>query len=181
VSYALAAPVMLVRDHETGDAEPVPSRVSLASWITGDAKLIRRPTLRDLDYHLTTLFPAVRPRGFLEIRYLDAVPDRWWPGLAGITAVLADHPQVAAAADEACEPVADAWLPAAREGLRNDAIWRAARACVRLAAEFAPPAVAAEVLAWVDLVEQRRTPGDELSDRLARTDARMVLLEEARA
>jgi hypothetical protein len=37
------------------------------------------------------------------------------------------------------------------------------------------------VLAWVDLVEQRRTPGDELSDRLARTDARTVLLEEARA
>src|SRR4051812_27433934 len=52
VEYALAAPVMLVRDHDTHGAAPVPSRVSFGSWVTGDAKLVRRPTMRDLEYHL---------------------------------------------------------------------------------------------------------------------------------
>ena len=28
-------------------------------------------------YHLTTLFPEVRLRGFLEIRSVDALPERW--------------------------------------------------------------------------------------------------------
>ena len=36
------------------------------------------PTLDDLEYHLTTLFPPVRPRGWLELRMIDAVPDPWW-------------------------------------------------------------------------------------------------------
>lgn len=35
------------------------------------------PTLDDLAYHVTTLFPPVRPRGFLEVSYLDAQPQRW--------------------------------------------------------------------------------------------------------
>ena len=33
------------------------------------------PTLEDFDYHLTTLFPPIRPRGWLEFRMIDALPD----------------------------------------------------------------------------------------------------------
>jgi glutamate--cysteine ligase len=174
--YALAAPVMFVRDHATGGAEAVPSRVSFASWVTGAAKLVRRPTLADLDYHLTTLYPAVRLRGFLELRYLDAVPDAWWPALAAITTVLAEDDDVVA---EACEPVADAWLPAAREGLADPALARAARTCVAIAAERAPAELRDEVCAYAELVESGRSPGDLVAERIAAAGPLAVLRELA--
>ena len=63
--------------------------------------------MADLDYHLTTLFPPVRPRGYVEIRCLDALPDRWWPAIAAITATLLDDPVAADVAAEPCAPVAD--------------------------------------------------------------------------
>ena len=34
----------------------------------------RWPMLEDLEYHCTTLFPPVRPRGWLEVRWLDCLP-----------------------------------------------------------------------------------------------------------
>ena len=36
------------------------------------------PTLDDLAYHLTTLFPPVRPKGWLELRMFDALPTPFW-------------------------------------------------------------------------------------------------------
>ncbi|HZP28722.1 MAG TPA: glutamate-cysteine ligase family protein, partial [Acidimicrobiia bacterium] len=69
--YALGAGVMLVR----ADAEhhvPVLDRLSFADWIERGHEL-GWPTLDDLDYHLTTLFPPVRPRGWLELRMIDGV------------------------------------------------------------------------------------------------------------
>jgi glutamate--cysteine ligase len=179
--YALAAPVMLVRDERTDEADAVPARVSFASWITGDAKLVRRPTLRDLDYHLTTLFPPVRPRGYLELRYLDAVPARWWPGLAAVATLLADDPNAGAAADEACEQVAGDWDVAARKGLRDPALLRAARACVRAALERTPEELRADVAAYAELVDSGRSPGDLLATRIEDRGPLAALEEEARA
>ena len=69
--------------HNAGKhAVPVTEWVPFADWADGRVLLGgRRPTDADLEYHLTTLFPPVRPRGWLEIRYLDSVPDacgrRW--------------------------------------------------------------------------------------------------------
>ncbi len=58
--YALKAPVMLVHSPE---AVPVTRRVPFADWADGRELLGgRRPTRYDLEYHLTTLFPPVRPR-----------------------------------------------------------------------------------------------------------------------
>jgi glutamate--cysteine ligase len=179
-AYALSAPVMLVRDHESGAADAVPARVSFGSWITGDAKLVRRPTLRDLDYHLTTLFPPVRPRGYLELRYLDTVPASWWPALAAITAVLADDPVAAAVAADACAPVADRWAVAAREGLADPLLLRAARSCVFAAVEHAPEPLRAEVAAYAELVDAGRSPGDLIAARIEVSGALAVLEEEAR-
>jgi glutamate--cysteine ligase len=179
-SYALAAPVMLVYDHESGEADAVPARVSFASWITGDAKLVRRPTVRDLDYHLTTLFPPVRPRGYLELRYLDAVPSAWWPALAAITSVLADDPVAVDVAAEACAPVADRWVEAARDGLADPELLRAARTCVRIALERAPSGLRTEVAAYAELVDSGRSPGDLISDRIDARGPVAVLEEEAR-
>ena len=91
--------------------------------------------MADLDYHLTTLFPPVRPRGYVEIRCLDALPDRWWPALAAITATLVDDPVAADAAAELCAPVADAWQTAARARAgRPGRSARAVTGCVEVAA-----------------------------------------------
>uniref|UniRef100_UPI001E5B224E ergothioneine biosynthesis glutamate--cysteine ligase EgtA n=1 Tax=Blastococcus atacamensis TaxID=2070508 RepID=UPI001E5B224E len=126
-AYALAAPVMLVHDPVSGAAEPVRGRIPLADWVTGATRLgDRSATGADVDYHLTTLFPPVRPRGYLEIRYLDAAPEPWWPALAAVTATLLDDPVAADRAADACAPVAGRWSDAARLGLADPALRTAA-------------------------------------------------------
>jgi gamma-glutamylcysteine synthetase len=40
--------------------------LTFRAWLPGVPGL-RPPTLADLDYHLSTLFPPVRPRGWLEL------------------------------------------------------------------------------------------------------------------
>jgi glutamate--cysteine ligase len=158
-AYALSAPVMLVRDDD-GGAVPVRSGAAFADWLTGEADLGRRPTRADLDYHLTTLFPPVRLRGFLEIRYLDAAPEPWWPALAAVTATLLDDPVAADRAAEASEPVAGAWTRAAREGLADPALRRAATDCLTAAVDAVPDVLRPEVTALAELVAAGRSPGD---------------------
>jgi glutamate--cysteine ligase len=178
-AYALSAPVMLVRD--ASGATPVRGRASFADWITGEVELGgRRPTAEDLDYHLTTLFPPVRPRGFLEVRYLDAAPEPWWPALAAVTATLLDDPAAADAASAACEPVATAWDRAAREGLRSPALHAAARACLAAAAAAAPPGLRAEVEALAELVEHGASPGDAVLDDVRRAGPAAALVAATR-
>src|SRR4051794_26438378 len=168
-AYALSAPVMLVRDPVTGDAEPVRGPTAFADWVTGDARLGgRRPTTADPAYHLTTLFPPVRPGGFLEIRYLDAAPEPWWPALAAVTATLLDDPRAADLAAAASAPVAGAWDRAARLGLADPALHRAARACLAVAVPAVPAVLRPEVEALAGLVERGRSPGDDV---LAAADA----------
>lgn len=78
--YALKAPVMMVRSPDTQDTRAVTDYVPFTDWVDGRVLLDgRRATVADLVYHLTTLFPPVRPRQWLEIRYLDSVPDEVWP------------------------------------------------------------------------------------------------------
>ena len=91
----------------------------------------RRPTEADVDYHLTTLFPPVRPRGFLEIRYLDSVPDDVWPAVVFTLVTLLDDPAAADIATEATESVATAWDRAARVGLGDPRLQAAAIALRR--------------------------------------------------
>jgi glutamate--cysteine ligase len=159
--YALAAPVMLVRWTDDGGAEPVTGRVSFADWAAGRTLLGgRRPTTGDLEYHLTTLFPPVRPRGFLEVRYLDAAPEPWWSALAAVTATLLDDPAAADLAAQACLPVVGRWTDAARHGLADPQLHAAARACLAAAADRVPTALRPEVHALAELVAAGRSPGD---------------------
>jgi ergothioneine biosynthesis glutamate--cysteine ligase EgtA len=162
-AYALAAPVMLVRDPADGSAEPMRGRTAFADWVTAKAELGgRRPTPEDLDYHLTTLFPPVRPRGWLEIRYLDASPEPWWPALAAVTATLLDEPTAADRAAVASAPVAGAWDRAARVGLADPALHRAAVDCLTAALDAVPAALRPEVTALAELVDRGACPGDAL-------------------
>jgi len=177
--YALDAPVMLVCGPD-GGCRAMTDRVPLRSWLDGSAPIGRRPTLDDVDYHLTTLFPPVRLRGYLEIRCLDAVPDRWWPALAAITATLVDDDRAAQRAAEACEPVAERWLTAAREGLDDSRVHAAARACVAAALDHCPDELRADVAAYAELVDSGCTPGDDVRRAAAATDPLTVLAEHAR-
>jgi glutamate--cysteine ligase len=162
-AYALSAPVMLVRDRTDGGAQPVRGRAAFADWVTGEIELGgRRPTTDDLDYHLTTLFPPVRPRGWLEIRYLDTSPEPWWPALAAVTATLLDNPVAADRAAAASAPVAGAWDRAARLGLADPALRRAAVACLAAALDAVPAALRPEVSALADLADRGLSPGDRL-------------------
>ncbi|MET0898389.1 MAG: ergothioneine biosynthesis glutamate--cysteine ligase EgtA [Mycobacterium sp.] len=161
--YALKAPVMLVRSEQS--AAPVLDWVPFAEWADGAILLgDRRPTTADVDYHLTTLFPPVRPRGWLEIRYLDSVPDALWPALAFTLTTLLDDPDCAAEAAEAVAPVATAWDTAARVGLADRHLHAAATRCMDIAAELVPPELATSMQLLVDMVERGRAPGDDFSD-----------------
>jgi glutamate--cysteine ligase len=126
----------------------------------------RRPTIADLEYHLTTLFPPVRPRGFLEIRYLDSVSDALWPAVAWTLSTLLDDPVAADVAAEATEHVDTAWDRAAREGLADRHLHEAAVTCVTAAAERAPAALTESIEQLVRSVERGRCPADDFADRV---------------
>ena len=80
----------------------------------------------------------MRPRRWLEIRYLDSVPDAVWPAAVFTLVTLLDDPVAADIATEATEAVATAWDRAARIGLGDDRLYTAANRCVLAAAERAP-------------------------------------------
>lgn len=78
--YALDARVMFIR---AGDEECAARTdgLTMCEWLQSGSDL-GWPTDADVREHLTTLFPPVRPRGFLELRTLDALDDDRWPAVA---------------------------------------------------------------------------------------------------
>jgi glutamate--cysteine ligase len=159
----LHSPVLCVR--RPGRDWLVPDRVSFADWIGGE--LPGRPTVEDLEYHVSTLFPPVRPRGHLEVRYVDAQPGRRWALPVAVLAGLLSDPEVADRAREACEPAAGRWVSAARHGLSDRVLARAAATVFDLARSRQPALDAPD---WVvadldDMIERQvlrgRCPADE--------------------
>ncbi|GAA2676480.1 MULTISPECIES: glutamate-cysteine ligase family protein [Actinosynnema] len=124
----LDAPVIVVR--RPGPDWIPPHRLTFAEWI--DGALDRRPTAEDLDYHLTLQFPPVRPRGYLEIRYLDTPgPGGWIPPVV-LLAALFSHPSVVDSVLDATGPAVRRWLTAARYGLDDPVLARVAAQVVEL-------------------------------------------------
>jgi glutamate--cysteine ligase len=177
--YALKAPVMMVPSPDTA---AVTQHVPFTDWVDGLVLLgDRRPTLADLEYHLTTLFPPVRPRQWLEIRYLDSVPDPVWPGLVFTLATLLDDPAAADLAAEVVEPVATAWDSAARLGLRDRRLYAAANRCLAIAAERAPAELTDSMQRLMVSVETGRCPADDFSDRVIERGIAAAVSQAARA
>lgn len=151
----------------------VPSGVTFADWLSG--ALPGRPTTADLDYHLTTLFPPVRPQGYLEVRYLDTQPVGQWLVPVAVLAALLSDPAVTAATRDACAPAVGRWLPAAKYGLRDDTLADAAIAVFELACDALPALDApVEVQLLVEeitehRVRRRRCPADDLASAMAGT------------
>ena len=157
--------------------------VSFEQWASGAVRLGgRAPTAADLDVHLTTLFPPVRLRGYLELRYLDMTraalvarhrrgrdhadgrPGRGRPGHRGDRA-----------RPPRCGPrrPATAWADAA--------LADSARRCVAIAADRAPAALAPAVADLAELVESGRCPGDLLAERIAEIGPQAAFEELAHA
>ncbi|WP_238009089.1 glutamate-cysteine ligase family protein [Dactylosporangium sp. AC04546] len=152
--YALRAPLLCVRRQSGSWA--VPSGVTFADWVGG--ALHRRPTYDDLDYHLGTLFPLVRPRGHLQIRYLDAQPGRDWFAPVALLAGLLGSDAAVDAARAAAAPAAGRWIEAARYGLTDSVIAATAPAVLDVALAGVPEPFRDEVVATVEECFRRAWP-----------------------
>lgn len=144
-----------------------PPGVSFADWLAGAIPVA--PTTEDLDLHLSTLFPPVRPHGHVEVRYVDAqVGDEWVVPVAVLAALLAER-KTTEAALLACLPVAGRWLDAARVGLADPALAKAAAEVFTLAGDALPaligPGPVRSLVSRAVLRALRgRCPGDDLAD-----------------
>ncbi|MGY0064850.1 ergothioneine biosynthesis glutamate--cysteine ligase EgtA [Streptomyces sp. LZ34] len=175
-AYVLDAPVMAIRDSE--GAWAVPYGLTFRDWIRTGAP--RPPTGDDLDYHISTLFPPVRPRGHLELRMIDAQcgDDGWIVPLA-VTVALFDDPEATETVYRVVKPLAETagpepapanplWRSAARHALADPELRAAAFVCFTTALEALPrlgasPAITSAVAAFTDrYVARGRCPADDL-------------------
>jgi glutamate--cysteine ligase len=130
---AMEAPVICIRSESPSWAAP--SGLTFAGWIAEPQRVGRQPTLDDLDYHLSTLFPPVRPKGYLEIRYLDSQPgDRWVTPFALLAALMA-RPCTIDQVLDLTESSAALWFEAARDGLASPVLAAAAGKVIQLGAD----------------------------------------------
>jgi glutamate--cysteine ligase len=123
VEYVLDAPLLCLR--RPGGRWDAPAGVTFADWMAG--ALPEPPTTMDLDYHISTLFPPVRPQGYFEVRYIDAQAGSGWITPAALVTALTADPATVDAVAAACEPAADRWVIAAKFGLADPVIAAAAR------------------------------------------------------
>jgi glutamate--cysteine ligase len=191
--YALDAQVMCVRDDGSADWTAPPG-LTLRDWVRGGAvegRRLRRPTTEDLSYHLSTLFPPVRPRGHFELRMIDAQPGDGWVVPAAVTSALLEDAKAGDAAMAACErlwgevgwgdepwPAAGTrgptalWLAAARRGPSDPRLAQASRECFAVAREAlarhrAPPPILDAVDAFIDqYVTEDRCPADDILEEV---------------
>lgn len=163
--YALNARVMFIR--ETPDTfVPVLPALTFGRWIE-EGHPLGYPTEDDLVYHLTTLFPPVRPRGWLEVRMIDALPDPWWRVATAVAAAVLYDDEAAERSRLASEGAGALWTEAARHGLGHPVLADSARQCFVAALEALPRigadrSTAAAAADYHDrYVARGRTPADD--------------------
>ena len=180
-AYALDAQVMCVRSDGSGDWSAPPG-LRLRDWLRGSdgSAALRAPTTEDLTYHLSTLFPPVRPRGHFELRMIDAQPGDGWVVPVAVASALLSDAQAADAAMAAAERLwhpdgangQDPWLLAASVGPAHPRIARASRECFAVARDaLVRHRTPADILAAVDdfidrYVSKDRCPADDLLEEL---------------
>lgn len=120
-AFALAAPAFLVG---AGDSPPLPF-AALGDDEASDAAFAT---------HLTTLFPEVRPRGYLELRSIDSVDAAHQAAaLAFAAGILCDDAASAAAMELVGEPSPSLLRTAGRAGLADSALARSVEGLVEIA------------------------------------------------
>jgi glutamate--cysteine ligase len=177
VRRVLDTPV-LARQRPAGDwllSQPV----SLRNWLAAGEPM----DTRDVDLHLSMLFPPVRPQGYLELRYLDAQPAGEWLAPLALIAALFGSPDVLGQAGEVCEPAAERWQQASRVGLADPVLATAAREL----AEIGDRAVGKLGLAPDDLRRARELLRRRLAEGVSpaveaqATEARATKAQETKA
>jgi glutamate--cysteine ligase len=175
--YALDAQVMCIRNEGSGDWSAPPG-LTFRAWARDgamDAGRRRHPTVGDLDYHLSTLFPPVRPHGHLELRMIDAQPRDGWIVPLAVTSALLDGDIASDAAMAAADRLwaghgpgdDDLWRRAAQLGPADPAIARASRecfeaACAALSRPAAPAGIQSAVEDFIErYVSRGRCPADD--------------------
>jgi glutamate--cysteine ligase len=144
-AYALDAQLMCVREPDSPDWAAPPG-LTFRDWLRGGSAAppgLRPPEPGDLEYHLSTLFPPVRPRGHMELRMIDAQPGDGWIVPAAVVAAVTGDERAAEAAMAAAEPVwarsrmaqdlMGPWLRAASCGPADPDLSRASRQCFEAA------------------------------------------------
>ncbi len=126
---ALAADVMLFRLAD-GTWHPGHPGFDLGAWIRDGHPCYGWPTIEDLDYHLTTLFFEIRPRGFLELRAGEELPARWRAAPVVLTAALLYDDAARRRAIDVLEParprLGELWRRAAEVGVADPELGRLA-------------------------------------------------------
>ena len=178
-TYALDAPVMLI--HNGSELMPVTERISFAQWLRGGASFGRRPTMADLEYHLTTLFPPVRPRGYIELRCLDAAPDRWWPALAVLTSPSSTIRWPPTLPPSSAPRLPTAGRPPPGTGCTTKPSGQPSSRAPSSLRAAAIPRCRTELEAFVELLQSGSSPSDDLRRRVEATTPLAVLEEEAHA
>jgi glutamate--cysteine ligase len=167
-AYALDARVMLIRvdaEHCVPIIEPLP----FGEWLA-DGHELGWPTVDDLAYHLTTLFPPVRPKGWLELRMFDALPHPFWKVAVAVTCALLTTVDAADDVDRAIADTADLWVDAAQLGLGHPDLARSARDVFGLARRILrSTGVDPSLLDLVEAYDERwvsrgRSPADDHLD-----------------
>lgn len=172
--YALAANVLLIRGTTGEDATALRTPFSFARWME-EGHEQGWPTVDDLTYHLTTLFPPVRPRGWLELRMLDALDADTWPVAVAVLVALLIDPAAGEAADDAIRGTADHWSEAAEVGLADPALAHSADGCIAAAVDALPRLGASTGVCDAvgqhaeRYVARRRCPADDRLDEWRRT------------
>ncbi|HEV2767682.1 MAG TPA: glutamate-cysteine ligase family protein [Acidimicrobiales bacterium] len=172
LEYALAAQVMLIRTSPER-FHPMETPLPFARWMEEGHEL-GFPVLDDFEYHLGTLFPPVRPRGWLELRMIDSLPDPWWRAASAVVTALFDDEEAADEAARATAATTGMWADAARHGLSHPGLALAATTCFRVALDALPrlgadEATISAVVAFFDrFVARGRCPADDVLDACRR-------------
>jgi glutamate--cysteine ligase len=152
LEFALCAPWMLRRDED-------------GRWLPFCGWLARgEGTLEEWDEHLTTLFPEVRPRGWLEVRSIDAIAPEWYPApLALLTGLTYDRDALAQAHELLWASDSELLQRAGRLGLRDPSLQRTAvdlcdlalEGCAALGPAYIEPAHVAVAREYFDTYTRR--------------------------
>jgi glutamate--cysteine ligase len=183
---ALEADVMLY--HISDEFfEPGCPGCSFEKWIRDGHPRWGWPTSDDLDYHLTTLFFEVRPRGFLELRAGEALPDQWRAVPVALTAALLYDDSARTAALDLLNDhrgeLPEIWRRAAIDGVRDPELrelacklWTIGLDGARsLPAGYVDGEDIASVEAFLEhYTERGRMPTDEVLELLAEDPARAL-------
>ncbi|HST63356.1 MAG TPA: glutamate-cysteine ligase family protein [Longimicrobium sp.] len=166
LDFALAAPAILLGDGSRWrpfaewNAE---GRVGLDEWRS----------------HLTTLFPEVRPKGFVEVRSADAVAPEWYAAPLVLMAGIVYHlPTLRAAVERLGEPDPGLLHAAGRDGLTDPRIAAVARDLAELGMQGAaalPGFFSADDLDeagayFARYTHQTRSPADDALEAYASTE-----------